>query len=138
MELHRDNLTAPPVYPAKFVEAMFPNLCCVIPERHPPNNAERLEGTNLRLGDLDALHDIVWKWTKDEDADHAQIECFDAFLAQIEDAPTVEATPVVHGAWKYYHKQNKAVCTNCSFERDLDLDFGKAVSCPNCAAKMDL
>ena len=50
---------------------------------------------------------------------------------------TVDAVEVVHGRWKYYHKQNKAVCTNCSFERDLDVNFGKAVSCPNCGAKMD-
>lgn len=41
------------------------------------------------------------------------------------------------GQWKYYHKQNKAVCTNCSFERDLDENFGRAISCPNCGAKMD-
>ena len=41
------------------------------------------------------------------------------------------------GNWKYYHKQNKAVCTNCSFERDLDANFGKAIACPNCGAKMD-
>ena len=41
------------------------------------------------------------------------------------------------GSWKYYHKQNKAVCTNCSFERDLDANFGKAITCPNCGAKMD-
>jgi hypothetical protein len=52
-------------------------------------------------------------------------------------APTVDAVEVVHGRWKYYHKQNIAVCTNCSFERDLDANFGKAVSCPNCGAKMD-
>lgn len=51
-------------------------------------------------------------------------------------APTVDAKPVVHGRWKYYHKQNTAVCTNCSFERDLDTNFGKAVSCPNCGADM--
>ena len=49
----------------------------------------------------------------------------------------VEFVPVVHGRWKYYNKQNKAVCTECSFERDLDADFGKAVSCPNCGARMD-
>lgn len=55
----------------------------------------------------------------------------------MEDAPAVDAAPVVHGRWKYFHKQNKAVCTNCSFERDLDVNFGKAVSCPNCGAKMD-
>jgi hypothetical protein len=53
-------------------------------------------------------------------------------------SPTIDATPVVHGRWKYYHKQNMAVCTNCSFERDLDTNFGKAVSCPNCGALMDL
>ena len=41
------------------------------------------------------------------------------------------------GNWKYYHKQNKAVCTSCSFERDLDDNFGKAIACPNCGAKMD-
>ena len=40
------------------------------------------------------------------------------------------------GRWKYYHKQNKAVCTICSFERDLDANFGKAISCPNCGAYM--
>lgn len=51
--------------------------------------------------------------------------------------PTIDAAPVVHGRWKYYHKKNKAVCTNCSFERDLDTNFGKAVSCPNCGARMD-
>lgn len=55
----------------------------------------------------------------------------------MEDAPTVDAVEVVHGRWKYYHKQNKAVCTNCSFERDLDVNFGRAISCPNCGAKMD-
>ena len=53
------------------------------------------------------------------------------------DAPTVDAVEVVHGRWKYYHKQNIAVCTNCSFERNLGANFGKAVSCPNCGAKMD-
>lgn len=40
------------------------------------------------------------------------------------------------GRWKYFHKQNIAVCTNCSFERDLDANFGRAISCPNCGADM--
>ncbi len=61
-------------------------------------------------------------------------DCIDA----LRDLPAVDATPVVHGRWKYFHKQNRAVCTVCSFERDLDANFGKAVSCPNCGAKMDL
>lgn len=59
-------------------------------------------------------------------------------LEWVQKAPTIDAAPVVHGRWKYYHKQNIAVCTNCSFERDLDANFGKAISCPNCGAKMDL
>ena len=40
------------------------------------------------------------------------------------------------GRWKYFRKQNIAVCTNCSFERDLDANFGKAIACPNCGAYM--
>lgn len=47
-----------------------------------------------------------------------------------------DVVKVVHGRWKYYHKQNIAVCTNCSFERDLSANFGKAISCPNCGAHM--
>ena len=43
---------------------------------------------------------------------------------------------VVHSQWKYFHKQNTAVCLNCSFERDLDANFGAAVACPNCGALM--
>jgi len=54
----------------------------------------------------------------------------------VKDAPAV-ASPVVHGRWKYYKKKGIAVCTECSFERKLDDDFGRAVSCPNCGARMD-
>lgn len=52
--------------------------------------------------------------------------------------PAENVSPVRHGRWKYYRKQGIAVCTQCSFERKLDDDFGRAVSCPNCGAKMDL
>lgn len=58
-------------------------------------------------------------------------------ISRIKAATTVDEVEVKHGRWKYYHKQNIAVCTNCSFERDLDANFGKAVCCPNCGAKMD-
>ena len=60
----------------------------------------------------------------------------DIFADFVWSIPTVDAVEVVHGRWKYYHKQNITVCTNCSFERDLDANFGKAVSCPNCGADM--
>lgn len=55
----------------------------------------------------------------------------------IDELPTLDYAPVVHGKWKYYHKQNRAVCIVCSFERDLDADFGRAIACPNCGAKTD-
>ena len=63
-------------------------------------------------------------------------EAEEDFMQRLLDAPIVDTVEVVHGRWKYYHKQNIAVCTNCSFERDLDVNFGKAVSCPNCGADM--
>ena len=54
----------------------------------------------------------------------------------VSNLPAAGVAEVKHAEWKYYHKQNKAVCTNCSFERDLDTDFGRAVACPNCGALM--
>ena len=51
--------------------------------------------------------------------------------------PAADVVEVVHSRWKYFRKQGIAVCTNCSFERELDANFGCAISCPNCGAKMD-
>lgn len=50
--------------------------------------------------------------------------------------PAADVAPVVHSEWKYFRKQGKAVCMNCSFERGVDDNFGKAVACPNCGAHM--
>ena len=58
-------------------------------------------------------------------------------LGMIYEMPAADVAPVRHGKWRYYHKQNIAVCTECSFERNLDDNFGRAVSCPNCGALMD-
>ena len=48
---------------------------------------------------------------------------------------TVDAVEVVHGHWKYGTRA--AVCSECGFERSLDDNFGAAIACPNCGAKMD-
>ena len=53
----------------------------------------------------------------------------------INDQPTVEAESVVHGRWIYGTRA--AVCSECGFERHLDDNFGAAIACPNCWAKMD-
>lgn len=52
--------------------------------------------------------------------------------------PSASVDSVIHVKWKYYHEQGIAVCTHCSFERKLGSDFGKAIACPNCGARMDL
>ena len=56
-----------------------------------------------------------------------------SFISFLQAQPLVEP---VRGEWKYYKKQRIAVCTNCSFERNLDDNFGRAISCPNCGADM--
>lgn len=64
-------------------------------------------------------------------------DCRSAFYALIEDMPAANVVPMRYGRWRYYHKQNIAVCEKCSFERNLDVNFGRAVSCPNCGAQME-
>lgn len=53
----------------------------------------------------------------------------------IEQAPAIDAEKVIHGYWKYGTRA--AICSECGFERNLDDNFGTAISCPNCRAKMD-
>ena len=41
------------------------------------------------------------------------------------------------GQWKYDHEHYTAVCSSCGFVRDLDANFGSAISCPNCGTYMN-
>jgi hypothetical protein len=51
----------------------------------------------------------------------------------IDDAPTVDAAPVVHGKW---HKRgNEKTCSVCEFIYYSNNDEWNY--CPNCGAKMD-
>lgn len=61
----------------------------------------------------------------------------DYIRGKLENMPVTGGSLARHGRWQYFRKQNVAVFTNCSFERDLDENFGNAVSCPNCGAMMD-
>ena len=78
----------------------------------------------------------VIEWFSCYGHDDKQIR-FDDLSFDIQNMIPEDVVPVVHGKWKYFQKKNIAVCTNCSFERNLDDNFGRAVSCPNCGAKMD-
>lgn len=63
-------------------------------------------------------------------------DAVDAIYKSLSNMSAADVVEVVRGKWKYFRKQNIAVCTNCSFERDLDANFGRAISCPNCGADM--
>ena len=53
--------------------------------------------------------------------------------------PTADVVEVKHGEWKYYNKDDTAVCKNCSYEHYLGTYHQYATNyCPNCGAKMDL
>lgn len=51
----------------------------------------------------------------------------------IEDAPTIEAKPVVHGEWAQVRKGvfGVAVCSNCKCDGFIEYNY-----CPNCGADM--
>lgn len=59
----------------------------------------------------------------------------------IDDAPTLDLAPVVHGEW-VKQKNGRLVCTVCGVRGlqdsdELDYYYCPSVYCPNCGAKMD-
>ena len=58
----------------------------------------------------------------------------------IQNAPTVEANPIVYGKWiSGIDKDHQAYCycSNCTVDaHEQDADFIKSNFCPNCGAKM--
>ena len=92
------------------------------------DSVESIDWYSVRRGELT---------TGAESSENALYKANDIYSA-IDNAPTADVAQVRHGKWRYYHKQNIAACTECSFERNLDANFGRAVSCPNCGAKMDI
>ena len=55
----------------------------------------------------------------------------DAFINFIVQAPSIEATPVVHGKW-IRHSPHTVICSEC-LHRTMEID---ANLCPNCGADM--
>ena len=67
-------------------------------------------------------------------------------VGDIEDAPVVDAAPVVHGRWVAMHYEggildgaNCERCSNCEWDRFFDEPEIKSVFryCPKCGALMD-
>lgn len=89
-------------------------------------------GVKFCPGDYPELH--AEKMAMDFCASRQGYHCYECWnLPYLND----DIFEIVHAHWRFYHKQNIAVCTHCSFERNLDHNFGKAVACPNCGAIMD-
>ena len=64
-------------------------------------------------------------------------------IQMIDDAPTIEAEPVIHAKWIFSHEHSEGACTNCNFKI-----YGRPYYntylivpynyCPNCGAKMEV
>lgn len=64
--------------------------------------------------------------------------CFDYVDTEdIDNAPTVDAVPVVHGRWNVVEgrRLDNAVCSNCG--KHFQAYYEAYNFCPNCGAKMD-
>ena len=57
----------------------------------------------------------------------------------IDEAPTIEAAPVVHGRWDDFCNGKMCCCSACKAEFDNACNeiHGEWKFCPNCGAKMD-
>ena len=90
----------------------------------------------MRLIDADELK----KWLKSPAGFRANCEdcvtadCLNCIIEEaIENAPTIEATPVVHGRWEAVH-DGWGRCPNC---HRMDSIHEKATHCRFCGTKMD-
>lgn len=96
----------------------------------------------MRLIDADALLDVVGKILVPYNAAYAAYQIKTA----IDDAPTVDAVPVVHGRWIITEEYSTTLDCNCwRFTCSACEDYTVSLYrrreqnyCPNCGAKMDL
>lgn len=90
------------------------------------NLREEIESLSMTITGLRAGKGVLAEFMK---------QYRDSVLRIIDEQPTVKAEPVRHGKWKYGVRA--AVCSECGFERHLDDNFGAAIACPDCGARMD-
>ncbi len=95
----------------------------------------------MRLGDLDALKS-EFEWLLSQVSEGSKDEMRDV-IKRIDNAPTVDAVPVVHGRWIdvpwTYIGAKRYMCDQCSDDeywkkRIVNI---KENYCPNCGARMD-
>ena len=84
-----------------------------------------------RLIDANALG--IGKANRDAFDKPEYADGWNSAVAIIEDAPTVDAAPVVHGKWR--KRGNEKTCSVCDFIYYSNNDEWNY--CPNCGARMD-
>lgn len=95
------------------------------------------------MGDLINRKALLEKaWEADTQCGYVQV----VDVGDIEDAPAVDAAPVVHGRWVAMHYEggildgaNCERCSNCGWDRFFDEPEIKSVFryCPKCGALMN-
>lgn len=90
----------------------------------------------MRPIDADALLEEAW----DVDCRCGYVQVVD--VGSIEEAPTIEAKPIVHAHWINYNDMFPCQCSNChGFALSFDIDnYRKEIKsdfCPHCGAQMD-
>ena len=96
-----------------------------------------------RLIDAEALKTKIQK-IKAEALEHGfapESVCGDILLNFLDNAPIIEAKPVVHAHWEEV-REGRHICSNCKVKASLtsdEYDYMEDLSdyCPHCGARMD-
>ena len=97
----------------------------------------------LRLNDADVLKDVLFQRHVHDDEYSEPILYYVDAIESIDDAPAVDAAPVVHGRWKAdkdYFGDVYYICSNCGCNwwlEDGTPEDNTMNYCPECGAKMD-
>lgn len=119
-------------------------------EKNVANSAENPGKMSHRLIDADALEQCflgICDMCEGKDSNMCRACAADDMKELLEDAPTIDAVPVVHGEWVQQYenepsfdgrtvvRRHYVICSNCRswYSPNVRMKF-----CPNCGAKMDL
>ena len=115
--------------------------------RGKSSNGKRLIDANALLLKLKKSHDLfvdAWEgFSNLPEEDKVRVDEISNCIADVFNAPTIDAVEVAHGYWYEYY--GIAICSHCQRMFDHDLKMLQVPStwkmpnyCPNCGARMDL
>lgn len=91
----------------------------------------------MRLIDANALHNVFDAMHAIPGGSHFDHLVLLGIKKYIDDAPTIDAVPVVHGRWVKTHTTEENVwnCSACGYPVGIWTAWSRF--CPNCGARMD-